>query len=91
LQNADGGFPYQNPSEFGVESNVNSTALVAQTIIAAGDQPESWAAAQGNPLSFLLRLRKPSGAFGFQASFADDNVLATAGAIPALSRHALGR
>jgi len=86
LQNPDGGFPYQSPSEYGTESNVNSTALVAQAIIASGDQPESWAAARGNPLSYLVRMANASGALGFQASFSDDNVLATAGAIPALLR-----
>jgi hypothetical protein len=90
LQNSDGGFPYQVPSEFGTESNVNSTALVAQTIIAAGDQPESWAARHGNPLSFIVRMANDGGAFGFQKSFADDNVLATAGAIPALLRKPIG-
>ena len=86
LQNADGGFPYQVPSEYGTESNVNSTALVAQMIVAAGDQPESWAASHGNPLSYLVRMANASGALGFQSSFADDNVLATAGAVPALLR-----
>lgn len=86
LQNADGGFPYQVPSEYGTESNVNSTALVAQMIIAAGDQPESWAVSHGNPLSYLVRMANASGALGFQSSFADDNVLATAGAVPALLR-----
>lgn len=91
LQNADGGFPYQSPSEYGTESNVNSTALVAQMIIAAGDQPESWAVAHGNPLSYLVRMANASSALRFQSSFADDNVLATAGAIPALLRKPVGR
>lgn len=90
LQNADGGFPYQVPSEYGTESNVNSTALVAQMIIAAGDQPESWAVSHGNPLSYLVRMANASGALGFQSSFADDNVLATAGAVPALLRKQIG-
>lgn len=90
LQNADGGFPYQVPSEYGTESNVNSTALVAQAVIAAGDQPESWAAARGNPLSFIVIMANSSGAFGFQKSFDADNVLATAGAVPALLRKPVG-
>jgi Eukaryotic cobalamin-binding protein len=90
LQNADGGFPYQSPSEFGTESNVNSTALVAQAIIAAGDQPESWAAARGNPLSYIVTLANSSGALGFQGSFNADNALATIGAIPALLRKPFG-
>lgn len=86
LQNADGGFPYQSPSAYGTDTNANSTALVAQAIIAAGDQPESWAAAGGNPLSALVNLQQKSGAIAFQAAFADDNILATTGAIPALNR-----
>ncbi|HQZ99128.1 MAG TPA: hypothetical protein PLJ62_02930 [Thermoflexales bacterium] len=86
LQNTDGGFPYQSPSAYGTDSNANSTALVAQAIIAAGDQPESWAAAQGNPLSALVNLQQKSGAIAFQSAFADDNILATVGAIAALNR-----
>lgn len=91
LQNEDGGFPYQVPSKFGTESNANSTALVAQAIIASGDQPESWAAAKGNPLSALLNMQTKSGAFSYQISLADENVLATAGAVPALFRKAVGQ
>jgi prenyltransferase beta subunit len=90
IQNADGGFPYQSPSQFGTDSNANSTALVAQAIIASGDQPESWAAAKGNPLSALLVLQQPSGAIAYQAAMPDENVLGTAGAIPALYRKAFG-
>lgn len=91
LQNSDGGFPYQSPSKFGTESNANSTALVAQAIIASGDQPESWAAAKGNPLSALLNMQTQSGALSYQISLADENVLATAGAVPALFRRAVGK
>lgn len=91
LQNADGGFPYQVPSQYGTESNANSTALVAQTIIAVGQQPESWAAAKGNPLSFLIGLQQPSGAIAYQGSMPDENVLASAQAIPALNRKAYGQ
>jgi hypothetical protein len=91
LQNADGGFPYQVPSQFGTETNANSTALVAQAMLAAGIQPESWAAAQGNPLSALVKLQQPSGALSYQLSLADENVLATAGAVPALFRKAVGQ
>jgi prenyltransferase beta subunit len=91
LQNADGGYPYQVPSQFGTESNANSTALVAQAIIASGDQPESWPAAKGNPLSALLNMQTKSGAFSYQLSLADENVLATAGAVPALFRKTVGQ
>jgi hypothetical protein len=90
IQNADGGFPYQSPSQFGTDSNANSTALVAQAIIASGDQPESWAAAKGNPLSALIVLQQPSGAIAYQGATPDENVLGTAGAIPALYRKAFG-
>lgn len=90
VQNADGGFPYQSPSDFGTDTNANSTALVAQTIVASGDQPESWGAAKGNPLSALITLQRPSGAIAFQAATADENILATAGAVPALARQAFG-
>jgi hypothetical protein len=90
IQNTDGGFPYQSPSQFGTDSNANSTALVAQAIIASGDQPESWAAARGNPLSALLMLQQPSGAISYQAAMPDENVLGTAGAVPALYRRTFG-
>ncbi len=91
LQNIDGGLPYQVPSQFGTESNANSTALVAQAILASGDQPEAWAAAKGNPLSALMNLQQPGGALSYQLSLADENVLATAGAVPALFRKTVGQ
>jgi hypothetical protein len=91
LQNEDGGFPYQVPSQFGTESNANSTALVAQAMLAAGIQPESWAAPKGNPLSALINMQQPSGALSYQLSLADENILATAGAVPALFRKAVGQ
>jgi Prenyltransferase and squalene oxidase repeat len=86
LQNSDGGFPYQSPSAYGTDTNANSTGLVAQAIIASGDQPESWAAAKGNPLSAIIVLQQRSGAFTYQSAYAGDNVLATVGAIQALYR-----
>lgn len=86
LQNTDGGFPYQSPSQYGADTNANSTGLVAQAIIASGDQPESWAAAKGNPLSAIIVLQQPSGAFAYQATYPGDNAVATVGAIQALYR-----
>lgn len=86
LQNNDGGFPYQSPSQYGTDSNANSTALVAQAIIAGGTQPEAWAAPGGNPLSAIIILQQPSGAFAYQATMPGDNTLATIGAIQALYR-----
>jgi prenyltransferase beta subunit len=38
-QNADGGFPYINPSPYGTDSDSNSTAVVMWAIIAAGQDP----------------------------------------------------
>jgi hypothetical protein len=91
IQNADGGFPYQSPAQFGTDSNANSTALVAQAIVASGDQPESWAAAKGNPLSALIVLQQPSGAIAYQGATPDENILGTAGAVPALYRKTFGQ
>ena len=87
LQNSDGGFPYQSPSQYGTDSNTNSTGLVAQAIIASGDQPESWAAPKGNPLSAIIVLQQPSGALAYQSTYPADNTLATIGAIQALYRY----
>ena len=86
LQNVDGGFPYQSPSAYGTDTNANSTGLAAQALIASGDQPESWAAAKGNPLSAIINLQQPSGAIAYQSAFASDNLLATIGAVQALYR-----
>ncbi len=89
LQNEDGGFPYQNPSDYGTETNANSTALVVQALIAADITPEAWAAAKGNPLSALITLQQSSGSIAYQGSMPGDNALATIGAIPALFRVSL--
>lgn len=90
LQNRDGGFPYESPSDYGVDSNSNSTALVALAMIAGGDQPESWFRPGGlNPLGHLVTAQRPSGALAFQAAFPDESILATIGAIPALARQSL--
>lgn len=89
IQNKDGGFPYQSPSDYGTETNANSTGMVVQAIIAAGIEPESWAAANGNPLSALIALQQPSGSIAYQASFPGDNAVATMGAIRALFRLSL--
>lgn len=86
VQNKDGGFPYQNPSDYGTETNANSTAQVVQALIAAGIAPEAWAAESGNPLSALIALQQPSGSITYQASMGGDNMLATIQAIPALYR-----
>ena len=86
IQNEDGGFPFQNPSDYGTETNANSTALVAQALMAAGIEPQSWAAADGDPISALIALQQPSGSIAYQASCPGDNAVASMGPIPALYR-----
>jgi prenyltransferase beta subunit len=88
IQNEDGGWPYQNPSEYGTATDANSTAVVIQAIIAAGQDPTSadWTMAGGKtPISALEALQNPSGAFAWQTAIADDNLLATVQALPALA------
>lgn len=80
IQNNDGGWPYQNPSDYGTDSDANSTALVVQALIAHELDLVDW----GNPQDFLLSLQNESGSFSFQVAFPGDNVPATVAAIPAL-------
>jgi hypothetical protein len=91
-QNADGGFPYASPSEFGTDSDVNSSALVVQALLAVGEDPEAgaWAEAGGTPVAYLLSEQNESGAFNYNAGFPGDNALATYQAIPALAGELLG-
>jgi hypothetical protein len=84
IQNEDGGWPYQNPSDFGTETDANSTALVYEAIEALGQTANDWQVEDADPLSALLGLQNDSGSFSFQASFPGDNALATIQAIPAL-------
>ena len=88
IQNDDGGWPYQNPSEFGTDTDANSTAVVIQAILAAGQDPAGadWTSEAGNtPLAALEALQNESGAFAWQAAMPDDNLLATVQALPALA------
>ena len=88
IQNEDGGWPYQNPSDFGTATDANSTAMTIQAILAAGQDPAGtdWAAAGGaTPLSALESLQNESGAFAWQAAMPDDNLLATVQALPAVA------
>jgi hypothetical protein len=92
IQNDDGGWPYQNPSDFGTATDANSTAVTIQAIVAAGQDPmgTDWAAAGGStPVSALEALQNESGAFAWQAAVPDDNLLATVQALPALVGKAL--
>jgi prenyltransferase beta subunit len=88
IQNEDGGWPYQNPSDFGTATDANSTAVTIQAIIAAGQDPSgaTWTTAASNtPVSALESFQNASGAFAWQAAVPDDNLLATVQALPALA------
>jgi len=85
IQNADGGFPYQNPSPWGTDTDANSTAVVIQALIATGQDMAAWQTADGKvPLDALASLQRNDGAFAWQASVPDANLFATAQAVPAL-------
>ena len=86
IQNEDGGWPYQNPSEFGTDSDVNSTSLVVQTLIAADQNPADWNGLA--IITYLASLQNESGSFSVSESFLGDNLLATVAAIPALTGYA---
>lgn len=83
IQNEDGGWPYQNPSEYGTDSDANSTAMVLQALIAADVNLDQWDVDAITDV--LLSLQNESGSFSFNAAFPGDNMLATVGVIPALN------
>lgn len=88
IQNEDGGWPYQNPSDFGTATDANSTAVTVQAIIAVGQDPSGagWTVADGQtPLAALEALQNESGAWAWQATMPDDNLLATVQALPAIA------
>jgi hypothetical protein len=85
-QNADGGFPYMNPSAYGTDSDANSTAVVMWAIKATGQDPagNDWKVEGQDGTSTLDKLRafqNESGAYRWQDAFADDNFLATVQAV----------
>lgn len=80
-QNADGGWTYQKPSQYGEATDANSTALAIQALLAAGEDLQAWK----NPRQALLSLQVSSGAFMFNAATSGENLLATVQAIPALA------
>jgi LPXTG-motif cell wall-anchored protein len=91
IQNEDGGWPYQSPSDFGTDTDANSTAVTIQALIAAGLDPagSQWTTAEGNsPMAALEALQNESGAFAWQAAIPDDNLLATIQALPAVAGRA---
>ena len=86
MQNEDGGFPYQNPSDYGTDTDANSSAVVLQALLAAGESLDDWSPAGDSPQDALTALYDPeSGGFLWQAAVPGPNVLATAQAIPALA------
>lgn len=86
VQNDDGGFPYQNPSNYGTDTDANSTAVVLQALLAAGDSLSNWTPSGTDPLGALVALHdSTSGAFFWQLAMPYPNVLATAQAIPAVA------
>ncbi|MGC9522685.1 MAG: prenyltransferase/squalene oxidase repeat-containing protein [Anaerolineae bacterium] len=86
MQNDDGGFPWQKPSDYGTATDANSTAVVVQALIALGESPETWTAEDGTPLDALSALQDAeSGGFQWQAAVPGPNVLATAQAVQALA------
>ncbi len=80
IQNEDGGWPYQSPSDFGTDSDTNSTALVVQALVANEQDLAEW----NNPQDWLLSMQNESGSFSFQEAMPGDNVVATVAVIPAL-------
>lgn len=87
IQNDDGGWPYQNPSDFGTTTDANSTAVTIQALLAAGQDPAGadWIKAGKTPLSALEALQNASGAFAWKSDTPADNLLATVQALPALA------
>lgn len=86
-QNPDGGWTYQKPSPYGEATDANSTALVLQALVAAGESPEDW----GDPVQILLGLQSDDGGLAFNADTPGVNLLATIQAIPALVGVSLAR
>lgn len=86
IQNEDGGFPYQKPSDFGSDTDANSTAYVVQALVATGNDPGSgdWSVDGKTPAAALAALQLESGGFAWQAAVPGENFLATVQAVPAL-------
>jgi hypothetical protein len=85
-QNDDGGFPWARPSAWGSDSDASSTAWVIQGLIAAGEDPAgaAWIKNSHAPPEYLIGMQNASGAFAYQTSWPDDNLMSTYQAVPAL-------
>ncbi len=86
IQNDDGGWPYQNPSDYGTDSDANSTSLTLQALNVSGVDLDAWNLE--DMVTYLLSLQNESGSFSFSTAFPGDNFLATAAVIPALGGYA---
>ena len=94
-QNTDGGFPWVKPSPWGSDSDSNSTSVVIQGLLAAGENPAgiTWTQTltESNaitmtwhtPYDNLFGFQTPTGAFEWQTGTGDD-LLSTVQVIPAL-------
>jgi len=84
-QNDDGGFPAIKPSEWGTDTNANSTANVLMALTAVGENASTgtWKKAGGDPITALLKLQTSDGKIEFQPGIGSP-VMATVQAIPAL-------
>lgn len=83
-QNDDGGFGAEAYS-LDRPTNANSTALVISALVAAGEDPNSWAKGGVNPVSALLKLQTPSGGFKYLATDQTAQDYATVQAIPGVA------
>ena len=83
-QRRDGGFgQYERAA-----SNVQSTAFVAQGLVAVGKSPEGFGKGGGGPLAYIRRLQVGDGSFRYARGNGQTPVWVTAQAIPALEREA---
>ncbi|UCC77698.1 MAG: hypothetical protein JSW37_04870 [Anaerolineales bacterium] len=84
-QNDDGGFPAIKPSDWGTDTNANSTANVIMALLAVGENPAApkWTKAGGNPMTALLALQGDDGRIEFQPGVGEP-LLSTVQAIPAV-------
>ncbi len=84
-QNDDGGFTYDPDSEWGTNSDTNSTAYAIQAILATGQDPATgmWVVGDTNPINYLTGMQLPDGSFEWQTGIGS-NLMATQQAIPAL-------
>ena len=89
-QNDGGGFPTIKPSDWGTDTNANSTASVIMALTAAGEDPLSarWAVGEASPIAALLALQTEGGKIEFQPGVGSP-LMATAQAVLALSGKAL--